>query len=251
MSRYTSISPDPHQPEKQMHTYEYPRPAVTVDCVVFGYDLDTEELSVLAIKRGEDPHKGSWALPGGFVEIDEPLETAAARELEEETGLDDIYLEQLFTFGSPQRDPRGRIISVAYYALVDTQNHDPEGGSDAAKAQWVAASKLEQHEIDMAFDHQQVFDTALKRLRAKVTYSPVGFELLPDLFTMRQVQRLHETILDTSLDRRMFRYKMDKLGIIEKTDQKEENVNHRPACLYRLKESTYTRYVEEAYPFEL
>src|SRR5262245_39045522 len=158
------------------HTYRFPRPALTVDMAVFGYDGNVLEL--LLIERGLEPFKGRWALPGGFVHIDESVDEAARRELLEETGLDDVYLEQLYTFGALERDPRERVVSVAYVALVERSKHAPTAASDAKRAEWFAVKALPK----LAFDHDAIVATALTRLRGKVRYQPIGFELLPDKF---------------------------------------------------------------------
>src|SRR6266566_374082 len=160
------------------HTYKYPRAALTVDCVVFGFD--EAELKVLLIQRALDPFKGKWALPGGFVRVDETIDEAARRELAEETGLKDIFLEQLYTFGAVDRDPRERVVSVAYYALVKLADFSTKASTDAADARWFPISNAPK----LAFDHANILATALTRLKGKVRYQPIGFELLPPKFTL-------------------------------------------------------------------
>src|SRR5436309_9793411 len=167
------------------HTYQYPRAALTVDCVVFGYD--ESELKVLLIERALEPFKGRWALPGGFVRVDETLEEAARRELAEEAGLRNVFLEQLYTFGSLHRDPRERVVSVAYYALVKLSDHRAKAATDAANAQWFPISQAPK----LAFDHREILAMALARLKGKVRYQPIGFELLPHRFTLSQLQHLY------------------------------------------------------------
>src|SRR5438445_2478616 len=159
-------------------TYQYPRAALTVDCVVFG--LDESELKVLLIERALEPFKGKWALPGGFVRVDETLDNAARRELEEEAGLADVFLEQLYTFGTVNRDPRERVVSVAYYALVKLAAHETKAATDAADARWFPVSKTPK----LAFDHAEILATALARLKAKVRYEPIGFALLQPRLTL-------------------------------------------------------------------
>ncbi|WP_116105866.1 NUDIX hydrolase [Lewinella sp. IMCC34191] len=223
-----------------MPTYKYPRPSVTVDVVVFGYD-GGETLKLLLIQRGGEPFKGQWALPGGFVDMDEDLETSALRELEEETGVKGLYVEQLYTFGQPGRDPRGRVISVAHYALVNLGDHPATPSSDAAKAEWFALDDLP----ELAFDHAKVIDIATSRLRAKVRYQPIGFELLPEEFTLGELQKLYETILGVpEFNKRNFRTRILKTGILEEVG-KQENVAHRPALLYRFNEERYQKLVDE------
>lgn len=227
------------------YTYRFPRPSVTTDCVVFG--LDDEGLSVLLIQRGEPPFKGRWALPGGFVQMDEGLETAARRELQEETGIDrDVFLEQLYTFGEPARDPRTRVISVAYYALVRTRSTPVVAGSDASNAQWFLMSGLPK----LAFDHDQILDTALKRLQGKIRYQPIGFELLPEKFTMGQLRHLYEHILGREIDKRNFRRKILSMGILQPLDEEVVGA-HRPAQLYRFDWKAYQQKTKQGFLFEI
>lgn len=227
------------------YTYEHPRPALTVDCVVFG--LDDADLKVLLIQRGMAPFKGSWALPGGFVHVDETLEEAARRELEEETGLRNVFLEQLYTFGELKRDPRERIVSVAWYALVNLRDHKVQAATDAGEAAWFSLDDLP----TLAFDHAAILDTAQQRLRGKVRYVPIGFELLPRLFTLTQMQRMYEKILDRALDKRNFRKKVLGMGVLEETDQVQQDVAHRAARLYRFNEAAYKRMVKQGINFEI
>lgn len=219
---------------KKMYTYEYPRPSVTVDVVVFGY-AGKGRLRVLLIQRGGEPFVGQWALPGGFVEMDEDLETSALRELEEETGVKDLFVEQLYTYGKPDRDPRGRVISVAYFALVNLQDHPPTAASDADQADWFALDELP----ELAFDHARILAMAQDRLFTKVRYQPIGFELLPDEFTLAELQSLYETILGVEeLNKRNFRTRIKDMDILEEVG-KQQGVAHRPAILYRFNEEKY------------
>src|SRR5512143_1845182 len=160
------------------YTYQYPRAALTVDCVVFGFDEG--DLKVLLIERGLEPFKGRWALPGGFVRVGETLDAAARRELQEEAGLSNVFLEQLYTFGALDRDPRERVVSVAYYALVKLSEHAARAATDAANARWFSVSRAPR----LAFDHARILETAVERLKSKVRYQPIGFELLPPKFTL-------------------------------------------------------------------
>lgn len=225
-------------------TYEYARPSVTVDCVVFG--LAGTELSVLLVERAVEPFEGSWALPGGFVRMDEDLEAAARRELEEETGLSLAWLEQLYTFGSVDRDPRGRVITVAWYALVKTMEEGVRGGTDARQARWFPADDPP----PLAFDHAEILRVARERLRGKVSWQPVGFELLPERFTLTQLQRLYETVLGRSLDKRNFRRKVLALGLLVETDELTRGPG-RPARLYRFDRAAYERLEADGFVFEL
>jgi 8-oxo-dGTP diphosphatase len=226
-------------------TYEYPRPALTVDCVVFG--LDDGELKVLLIQRALPPFEGRWALPGGFVQVDEDLEAAARRELAEETGLERLFLEQLYTFGARGRDPRERVVSVAYYALVKLEGHRIQAATDAKDAAWFAAADLP----TLAFDHDEIVATALTRLKGKVRYQPIGFELLPAKFTLSQLQRLYEVVLETPLDKRNFRKKILGMGFLEETDEIEQDVAHRAARLYRFDKQKYRELTRKGFNFEL
>ncbi len=223
-----------------MYTYEYPRPSVTVDVVVFGYD-GGRDLKLLLIQRGGEPFKGQWALPGGFVDMDEDLEASALRELEEETGVRDLFVEQLYTFGAPGRDPRGRVISVAYFALVNLTDHPAVAASDAEQAEWYPLHELP----ELAFDHARIIDMATNRLRAKVRYQPIGFELLPEEFTLAELQALYETVLGVpEFNKRNFRTRIMKTGILEEVGR-QENVPHRPAVLYRFNEEMYRQLMDQ------
>ena len=195
-------------------SYTYPRPAVTVDIVIF--TIHAERLQALLVHRGEEPFKGMWALPGGFVRMDEGLEDAAARELEEETGIQEAYLEQLYTYGDPERDPRGRVITVAYYALIPAgQKIGSAEGSDVARAAWFSVDTLP----ELAFDHAKIAAYALSRLRYKLEYTAVGFELLPEEFTLSELQSTYEIILGVSLDKRNFRRRILEANVIESTEK--------------------------------
>jgi 8-oxo-dGTP diphosphatase len=227
------------------HTYEYPRPALTVDCVVFGIDVD--ELMVLLIQRDLPPFEGQWALPGGFVHMDESLGEAAFRELQEETGLEKVYLEQLFTFGEVDRDPRGRVVSVAYYALVKLSDHRVQAATDARDAQWFPVWDTP----TLAFDHASIVTMAMERLKGKVRYQPIGFELLPKKFTLTQLQKLYEVILERELDKRNFRKKILAMEILLELDEVEKGVAHRAARLYRFDERKYRRLVKAGFDFQI
>jgi 8-oxo-dGTP diphosphatase len=226
-------------------SYKFPRPAVTVDCVVFG--LDDEGLKVLLIKRGIAPFKGAWALPGGFVRPPETLEQAAIRELSEETGLKKVFLEQLYTFGDPGRDPRGRVISVSYFALVNIRDHEVQASTDAREARWCPIGLVSA----LAFDHQEILRTARLRIQGKVRYQPIGFELLPEKFTLSQLQHLYETILARELDKRNFRRKILEMGLLMSTGEKEQNVSHRAAQLFHFDRERYEALVICGFNFEL
>ncbi len=206
---------------------KYPRPSVTVDVVIV--TLRDNELHVLLIKRDTDPYRGTWALPGGFVNLDEALDAAARRKLEEETGVSHVYLEQLYTFGELDRDPRGRVISVAYIALVPTPLA-VHGGSDAGDAQWWSIKSMP----SLAFDHSEIVDYALTRLRYKIEYSAVGFRLMPPEFTLSELQKAYEVVLGEPLDKRNFRRRIMEAEVIEPLDEVRSGEG-RPARLYRFR----------------
>jgi 8-oxo-dGTP diphosphatase len=227
------------------YTYQYPRAALTVDCVVFGFDEG--DLKVLLIERGLEPFKGRWALPGGFVRVDETLDTAARRELQEEAGLANVFLEQLYSFGTVDRDPRERVVSVAYYALVKLTEHAAKPATDAANAQWFPISRVPK----LAFDHADILSTAVERLKGKVRYQPIGFELLPPKFTLSQLQHLYEAVLGTELDKRNFRKKVLSFGLLVPLKETQMLGRHRPAQLFRFDAEKYERLKKRGFNFEL
>lgn len=227
----------------------YPKPSVTVDCVIFRFNEydgsllhhgsrgeGRASMQVLLIERGGPPFVGRWAIPGGFVNIDESLDDAAYRELHEETGLKKgVYMEQLYTFGRPKRDPRGRVIAVAYMALMRPDVPEVKAGSDARTAEWCDIALARSRRL--AFDHHDILHTAVNRLEAKVHYAPVLFDLVPEKFTMAELQRVYETIVHSEVDARHFRRKVEKLGVLEVVGTKE--TGHRPATLYKFDRNRY------------
>jgi len=200
---------------------------VTVDIVIF--TVTNGSLQVLLVKRGVPPFEGQFAIPGGFIREDESLENAALRELYEETGVRNVFLEQLYTFGDPKLDPRGRVITVAYYALIASDKYSLVAGADAAEAHWHGANDLP----SLAFDHRSIFDYALERLRNKLEYTTVGFQLLPEKFTLGEIQAVYEAILGRRLDKRNFRRKLALLGIL-KPLREWRRTGHKPAQLFRF-----------------
>ncbi len=212
------------------YEYEFPHPAVTVDVAIF--TIRNDELKVLLIKRALDPFLGSWALPGGFVELDESLVEAAKRELKEETGVAAAYLEQLYTFGEPNRDPRERVISVAYYALMPSDALEIKAASDAEGVGWFSIDELPK----LAFDHSDILTMALTRLAAKLEYSTVAFQLMPEEFTMPELRHLYELISRQEIDARNFSKRILALDVIEPTGKERREGAHRPAKLYRVKD---------------
>ncbi len=222
---------------------------VAVDVVIFTVKPEAEvasALEVLLVKRGIPPFRGLWAIPGGFVLDDESLEAAALRELQEETGVRDVYLEQLYSFGDPDRDPRGRVVSVTYFALISANQRPLLAGSDAADAQFFPMSALPA----LAFDHQQILDYALVRLRNKLEYTTVGFQLLPAKFTLSELQRVYEAILGRALDKRNFRRKLGLLDILTPLNEYRSS-GRRPAQLYRFSQRQFSRLKDKGilFPF--
>ncbi len=212
-----------------LHCYAYPHPAVTTDVVVF--TIRDRRLKLLLIERGGEPFRGMWALPGGFLDIDEDLEACAKRELEEETGVSGVYLEQLYTFGKPDRDPRERVISIAYYALVPSDRLQVKAASDASDAKWFALDEMP----ELAFDHNQIIKQAHGRLVAKLDYSTIAFQFMAETFTLSELQAVYEILLDEELDKRNFRKWILALEQVEETGELRRAGNHRPARMYRLK----------------
>jgi 8-oxo-dGTP diphosphatase len=213
--------------------------------VIFGYDGG--DLKVLLIQRGLPPFKGRWALPGGFVHMDESVDQAARRELQEETGVKNVFLEQLYTFGATGRDPRGRVVTVAYYALVKLSDQKVRAATDAREADWFPVWDVP----DLAFDHAEILRVAHERLRGKVRYDPIGFELLPEKFTLTDLQSLYETILERKLDKRNFRKKVAKLDILLDLKEVQQDVAHRAARLFGFEKSNYLKRKSEGFHFEL
>lgn len=228
-------------------SYEYERPGLTVDCVIFGLDLEAGRLKVMLIERDLEPFEGMWAIPGGFVRPGEALEAAAARELREETGVADVFLEQLYTFGDPERDPRGWVVSVAYYALVSPEKHTIHAATDARQARWFPVDSLPR----LAFDHAGILKAALERIRGKLTYAPIGFELLPRKFTIKQLQKLYEIVLGRPLDNRNFRKKIFALDVLKELKEMQRGVPHRAARLYEFDERKYRQLVRRGLSFGL
>lgn len=205
------------------------KPSVTVDIVIFTI-LD-DDLKVLLIKRKTPPFKDSWAIPGGFIHRGETLDQAALRELREETNVEDVYLEQLYTFGTPNRDPRTRVITVSYYSLVSADKLNPRAGEEAEDVNWFSVKDLPM----LAFDHSEIIDCAKERLQVRLNYTNVSFQLLPEEFTLTELQRVYEIILDRKLDKRNFRKRILSMNILGETNKTKMEGYHRPAKLYSFK----------------
>jgi len=211
------------------YTYDYPHPAVTTDIVIF--TIRQDELKILLIKRALQPHKGEWALPGGFIMLEESLEEGARRELEEETGVKDVYLEQLYTFGQPDRDPRERVITVAFYALIPSDEIEITAATDAEGVSWFGMKEVP----ELAFDHENILSMANERLTAKLTYSTIAFQFMPSQFTLSELQHVYEIILREPLDKRNFRKRILSLNLIKDIGKERKTGAHRPAKLFRAK----------------
>jgi len=217
---------------------------VTVDIVIF--TLREGSLQVLLVKRGVPPFEGQYAIPGGFIREGESLEEAALRELYEEAGVRNVFLEQLYTFGDPKRDPRGRVITVAYYALIASDKLSLVAGADAAEAQWFPVNNLP----PLAFDHRSILDYAIERLRNKLEYTTVGFQLLPERFTLGELQAVYEAILGRALDKRNFRRKIALLGIL-KPLREWQHTGRKPAQLFRFSAARFEKLKDKGilFPF--
>jgi 8-oxo-dGTP diphosphatase len=229
---HADASPQPQEthPPAQHSDTRHERPAVTVDVVIL--TMRKRRLEVLLIKRKRWPYEGLWAIPGGFVGVEESLEDAARRELAEEAGVQDVYLEQLYTFGDPHRDPRMRVITVVYYALIRADELHVVAGDDAVESAWYAVHELP----PLAFDHKDILNYAMQRLRGKLEYTTIGFQLLAPEFTLSELQEVYEAILNRPrpLDKRNFRKKILSTGILELTPHTRKTGQHRPAALYRF-----------------
>src|SRR5262245_3873311 len=252
-SRQAALSGAPVDPEERafLEAYDadvFPRPSVTVD--VAAMTTGDGDLHVLLVRRDDHPHRGRWSLPGGFVWMDESLDEAASRVLEHKAELRGIFLEQLYTFGAPDRDPRTRVLSVAYYALVDAERLTKACGTRdgvvlaRVKTPWkgeaggaVLAESREGQDLPLAFDHAEILGTAVKRLRGKLDYTPIGFQLLPPHFTLRQLQEVHEAVLGRRLNKDSFRRSVIAKGLVARTGQTKRDVPYRPAELYKYAKS--------------
>jgi len=224
---------------------EYFKSAVSVDNVIFGFD--DSDLKVLLIKRGEEPFFGDWALPGDLVYPDENISTAANRILFDLTGLNDVYLEQVMTFGDVDRHPKGRVITISYFSLVNINKVSPRASSFANEISWKNVSEIEY----LAFDHFKIMTTCLKRLQTNLKLKPIGFELLPENFTLTELQQLYESVLGKELDKRNFRKKIGKMKIIKDLNTYQTGVAHRPARLYSFDKEAYEQALNEGITFEI
>lgn len=230
------------EPKLQKYCYAYPHPSVTTDCVIFGFDGGS--LMVLLIQRGIEPFKGRWALPGGFLMPNETAEAGALRELKEETGLGNAYIEQFHSYTQPDRDPRERVITIAHLALVKLQ--EVRGGDDATDAQWFPVEKVPQ----LAFDHDMILRDALSKLRERIHFHPIGFDLLPEKFTLRELQTLYEAILGVRFDRRNFAKKMFHLDVLTDLDETIWPTPRREAKLFKFNIEKYNELKQRGFRLE-
>jgi len=233
---------DTNHEEELRYRYKYPHPSVTTDCVIFAFD--GTKLRVLLVQRGIEPYKGRWAMPGGFLRMDESAEKGALRELKEETGLRAAYIKQFHTFTEPRRDPRERVITIAYYALVKIQ--EVKGADDAADARWFALDEVP----SLAFDHDLILRTALNELRKQIHFEPVGFELLPEKFTIKELQNLYEAILDVHFDRRNFYNKMKRFEILVQQDEPQNPTKKKEPYLFEFNAKKYNELKQKGFRLE-
>ncbi len=231
--------------DKNKYTYEYPRPALATDCVIFGFDGGS--LKLLLTEREKEPFKNKWALPGGFVHEKETTDECAERILKEKAGIKNVFVEQLYTFSDADRDPRERVVSVSYFALVNKHQYELVAGRDTLKAEWFELADLPK----LAFDHSKIVKMAIQRLKGKVSYQPIGFELLNEKFTLSQLQALYEAILETNIDKRNFRKKIVSLGILKALDEKEKNVAHKAARYFSFDKKAYKELTQKGIYFEI
>lgn len=228
--------------ENKPFCYKYPHPAVTTDCTIFGFD--GSNLQILLIKRGIEPYKGKWALPGGFLNPDESAEAGALRELKEETGIESAYIEQFHTYSEPNRDPRERVITIAHLALIKLQ--EVKGGDDAADARWFPIDEVPQ----LAFDHDAILRDAISRLRERMHFHPIGYDLLPDKFTLKELQNLYESVLGVRFDRRNFAKKMLHLGILTRLEETVWPTPKREANLFQFNIAKYEELKQRGFHLE-
>ncbi len=219
--------------------------ALSIDCLIFGFREG--ELDVLLVKHGEGISKGKWAIPGGWIRYNESIDDAANRLLTSLTGVSDIFLEQLRAFGEVDRYPGKRVITLAYYALINAENYSVNAGFTASDAQWFRIRDVP----ELPYDHNRILKTGFEYLQHKVRHEPLGFNLLPEKFTLHQIQKLYEAILETALDKPNFRRKLLKMNLLVPSDEKQRDVSHRAAKYYRFDKRVYKKLTESGFSFEL
>ncbi len=220
-------------------------PSVTIDCSIFGFE--NGKLQVLLVKHGFGIRKGEWALPGGWIKKDEGIDEAASRLLLELTGVRDIFLEQLKAFGNPSRFPLGRVITIGYYALINKENYEIKPGYTASEARWYKMEKIP----NLIYDHQEILSYSLTQLRRRVRQAPIGFNLLPEKFTLLQLMRLYEEILDLEMDKPNFRRKFLSMKLLLDLKEKQKDVSHRAAKLYKFDNEVYKKLAKRGFNFEV
>ena len=234
--------------EDKMFCYKYPHAAVTTDSVVFGFD--GRELHILLIERGAEPYKGYWAIPGGFINMNETVEEGALRELKEETAIDNIYLEQFHVFSAVDRDPRERVLTVAFFALVKKSEYNVIAGDDAVRAEWFPIAALP----NLAFDHNDIIVSAREHLQDRMRAKPIAFKLLDEKFTMTELQTLFESVNDITYDRRNFYRKIMATGYLKDCGPSPLTVHNRVPQLYSFDEDAYmsgqNKKESKRYPFD-
>ncbi len=218
---------------------------LSIDCVIFGFE--DQQLKILLYQRAIEPEANKWALPGGFITRDEDLDHAAARILKDITGVDNIYMEQINAFGAVKRYPLERVITIGFYALINPGNYSIAPGVGAKAAKWFSIDQMP----DLVFDHNEIFDYALDKLRRKVRHEPIGFELLPQKFTLTLMQKLYEAVLGIEFDVRNFRKKLLKMDLLIKLNEKQEGVAHRAAYLYKFDKKIYGELKSKGFIFDL
>lgn len=218
--------------------------SITIDCCIFSFENGI--FKVLIVQHGEGIRKGEWGLPGGWIEYDEDINDAANRLLENLTGLKDIYLEQVKAFGNPARFPLGRVITIGYYALINSENFNIKAGFTASEAKWVRVNEIP----ELIYDHNEILNESLRRLRKKVRRAPIGFNLLPEKFTLLQLMELYQEILNEEMDKSNFRRKFLKMKLLKDIGDKQEGVSHRAAKLYTFDEHRYENFTKKGFNFE-
>lgn len=231
--------------KKGQYCYEYERPALTVDCIIFGFDK--EQIKVLLTKRAIEPYTGKWAFPGGFMGMNETADNCARRKLYEEAGLKDIFLEQLYTFSDLDRDPRYRVVSVAYYALVRSTDYILEAGLDIEQVQWFSLDEIP----GLAFDHNNILSVAIERLKGKIRYQPIGFELLPERFTLPELHRLYEAVLQQKVERGNFRKKILSMDLLIDHSDEQKDRKQTTAKIYSFDKERYKSLTQSGFYFEI
>lgn len=225
---------------------KYPKQLVAIDSIIFGFNENDLDLKILLLKRNFEPEKGKWSLMGGFVSSEESLDNAAKRIVTQLTGLEDVYMEQLFAFGNVGRDTGGRIISIAYFSLIKINDHDLKLAKEHG-AFWISLSELP----ELIFDHTEMVEKALRKLRIRAQTQPIGFELLPEKFTIPQLQRLYEAIYQLPFDKRNFRRKLLSMELLEKMDEKEKETSKKGAYYYKFNQTKYEKLIQKGFNFEM